>query len=67
MAKRIISACVDRIIEFDTPQEAKAYLDGMKKADKIFRIQYDEDAGGGKRRLRIQEQYNKNPLIREGE
>lgn len=61
--KKIVAACIDRILEFDTPQEAKDYLDGMRNKGSNFRLEYDVEAPGGKRRIRIKEQYNKAPMI----
>lgn len=61
--KRVIAANIDRILEFDSPEEAKTYLDGLKAAGKKFRVVWDCDVGGGKKDIRIQEQYNKNPMI----
>lgn len=61
--KRVIAANIDRILEFDSPEEAKEYLDGLKAAGKKFRIIWDCDVNGGKKQIRIQEQYNKSPMI----
>ena len=62
MARRIIAACIDREIEFDSPEEVKAYIDGLIKAKKNFRIIHDTECDG-RRRVRIKEQYNKNQLM----
>ena len=52
-----------RILEFDSPDEARKYLDGMKAAGKNFRVMWECDVAGGKRQIKIQEQYNKSPMI----
>lgn len=58
--KKLIAACIDRILEFDTQQEAQAYL--KKRHDKNFRI-VSQGQNQGKYRLRVQEQYNQSPMI----
>lgn len=63
--KRIISAAIVKIIEFDSMDEAKKYLDEMKAAEKNFRVMWECDLAGGKRQIKIQEQYNKSPMLRE--
>lgn len=61
--KKVIEACIDRILEFDKPEEAEAYLDNLRQKEVNFRLcnRWEE---GGKFRIRIQEQYNKSPLIK---
>ena len=60
--KKIIAACIDRIIEFDTQQEAATYLEGLRAKKTEFRIVNREEVNG-KYRIRIQERYNKSPMI----
>lgn len=62
--KKVIAACIDRILEFDTQQEAAKYLETLREKNSEFRILYREDADG-KCRIRLQEQYNKSPMIKE--
>lgn len=62
--KKVIAACIDRILEFDTQEEAAKYLEALRGREGKFRILYREEVGG-KYRIRIQEQYNKNPMIEE--
>lgn len=60
--KKVIAACIDRVLEFDTQQEAAKYLETLRDKKVEFRIVYRE-AVAGKYRIRIQEQYNKSPMI----
>ncbi len=62
--KKVIAACIDRIIDFDSPEEAAKYVDGLRDKKKDFRILYRE-AVDGKYRVRFQEQYNSSPMIEE--
>lgn len=60
--KKVVAACIDRILEFDTQQEAAKYIGALRDKKSDFRILRREDVGG-KYRIRIQEQYNKSPMI----
>lgn len=61
--KKIIEACIDRILEFDTQEEAAAeYLEALRNKKTAFRI-VNREAVNGKYRIRVQEQYNKSPMI----
>lgn len=60
--KKVIAACIDRVLEFDTQQEAAKYLETLRDKKTDFRILYREEVAG-KYWIRIQEQYNKSPMI----
>lgn len=60
--KKVIAACIDRVLEFDTQNEAAAYIETLREKKSEFRVLYREEVGG-KCRIRIQEQYNKSPMI----
>ena len=60
--KKVIAACIDRVFEFDTQQEAANYLEGLRSKKTEFRILHREEVGS-KYRIRIQKQYNKSPMI----
>lgn len=60
--KKVIAACIDRVLEFDTQKEAANYLEWLRDKKSEFRV-LRRDEVGGKYRIRIQEQYNKSPMI----
>lgn len=60
--KKVIAACIDRIFEFDSQEEAAAYVEKLRGLKKVFRIVWRDDVGN-KYRVRIQEQYNSSPMI----
>lgn len=60
--KKIIAAYIDRILEFDTQEEAAKYLESLRNKKTEFRI-VNREAINGKYRIRVQEQYNKSPMI----
>lgn len=63
--KKVLSAAIVKVLEFDSPEETMKYLDGMKAAGKKFRVQWECDVAGGKRQIKVQEQYNKSPMIQD--
>lgn len=60
--KKVIAACIDRLLEFDTQQEAAKYLETLRDKKSEFRVLHREEVGE-KYRIRIREQYNKSPMI----
>lgn len=60
--KKVIAACIDRVLEFDTQNEAANYIERLRSKKSEFRV-LRRDEVGEKYRIRIQEQYNKNPMI----
>lgn len=60
--KKVIEACIERILDFDTPEEAAAYIEGLRNKKTDFVIVSREEASG-KYRIRVKEQYNKSPMI----
>ena len=63
--KKVLAAAIVKVLEFDSSEEAREYLDSMKAAGKNFRVQWESDGSDGKRQIRIQEQYNKSPMIQD--
>lgn len=60
--KKVIAVCIDRILEFDTQNEAAKYLETLRDKGGKFKVLHREEIGD-KYRIRIQEQYNKSPMI----
>lgn len=63
--KKVLAAAIVKVLEFDSPEETMKYLDGMRAAGKKFRVQWECDVAGGKRQIKVQEQYNKSPMIQD--
>lgn len=47
--KKVLAAAIVKVLEFDSPEEAREYLDGMKAAGKNFRVAWECDVAGNKR------------------
>ncbi len=60
--KKVIAACIERILDFDSLEEATTYIDGLRSKNTEFVIISREEVNG-KYRIRVQEQYNKSPMI----
>lgn len=60
--KKVVAACIDRVLEFDTQNEAAKYLETLRDKKSKFRVLKREEVAG-KYQIRIQEQYNKSPMI----
>lgn len=60
--KKVVAAGIDRVLEFDTLEEADRYLDALRVKGAEYRVMWRE-AVGPKTRMRVIEQYNKSPLI----
>lgn len=60
--KKVIAACIDRVLEFNTQKEAADYIESLRARKTEFRVIHREEADG-KYRVRVQEQYNKSPMI----
>lgn len=58
----MIAACIDRVLEFDTQQEAAKYLETLRDKKSEFRVLNRKEVGR-KCQIRVQEQYNKSPMI----
>lgn len=61
--KKIIAACIERIVEFDSSKEAVKYIDDCRQKNKKFIIMSRKEVGCGIVQIRIREQYNNNPII----
>lgn len=60
--KKVIAACIDRLLEFDNQQEAANYIESLRNKKTEFRVLNREEVNG-KYQIRIQERYNKSPMI----
>lgn len=62
--KKVLSAAIVKILEFDSPEEAREYLDGMKAAGKNFRVMWECDVAGNKRQIAVQQKSHDSGLTR---
>ena len=60
--KKVLEACIDQLLEFDSPDEAAAFVDDLRQRQQRFNVSSREEVNG-KRRIRIQRAYNGNRLL----
>lgn len=60
--KKVLKACIDQLLEFDSREEAVAFVDDLRQRKQRFNVSSRKEVNG-KMRIRIQEQYNKSPMI----
>lgn len=59
--KKIVSAWIEQIIEFDSKLEYLAYLESLKRGKpQKFKVMEEKQDESGKVRIRIRKQYNNN-------
>ena len=64
--KKVISACVDQLLEFDSEQEIDRFIEGLKSKKQKYKILWKIPLGNGKVQIRIKKQYN-NHFMEGGE
>ena len=64
--KKIISACIDQVIQFDSGQEVDSFLEHLRSRKQRFSVVWENGLKGGKVQIRIRRQYA-NQFMEEGE
>ena len=60
--KKVLEACIDQVLEFDSPDEAVAFVDDLRQRQQRFNVSSRKEVNG-KMRIRIQRAYNGNRLL----
>lgn len=60
--KKVLEACIDQVLEFDSPDEAVAFVDDLRQRKQRFNVSSRKEVNG-KMRIRIQRAYNGNRLL----
>lgn len=63
--KRIVAASLDKLVDFDTEDEFKKYIEHLDSRKREYEVLFKSELGGGRLRVRIKEQYNNNELLLE--
>ena len=64
--KKVISACIDQVIQFDSEQEIDLLLEHLKSRKQRFTIVWKNNLNDGNVQIRIRRQYNQH-FMEEGE
>ena len=63
--KKVIAACIDQILEFDSRAEAFDFVQSQQNKPGEFNYSDLVEMGDGKYRIRIKKQYNSSPMLTE--
>lgn len=63
--KKVIAACIDQILEFDSREEAFDYVTSQQNKPGEFSYSVLVEMGDDKYRIRIKKQYNSSPMLTE--
>ena len=61
--KKVISACIDQIIEFDSENEVDKLIEFLNSRKQRHTIIWKNTLDNGKVQIRIKKQYNNNDLM----
>lgn len=64
--KKVIAACIDQILEFDSKQEVEKFLGDLEKKKQLYTVMWENSIKGEKVQIRIRRQYN-NHFMEEGD
>ena len=64
--KKVISACIDQILQFNSEQEIDRYIGHLKKMKQVYQVVWKNTLDNGLVQLRIKKQYNQAEFLEEG-
>lgn len=60
--KKVLSACIDQILEFDSQVECDRMIERLKQKHQMYSVVWTNQMDSGKFQIRIKKQYNNNDL-----
>lgn len=64
--KKVIAACIDQILEFDSKNEVEKFLGNLEQKKQLYTVMWENNIKDGKVQIRIRRQYN-NHFMEEGD
>ena len=64
--KKVIAACIDQILQFDSKEELERFLKGLECKKQLYTVVWENNLNDGIVQIRIRRQYN-NHFMKEGE
>lgn len=61
--KKVISACVDRILQFNSECEVDCYIEDLKRKKQTYQIVWKNTLKNGNVQIRIKTQYNQSHFM----
>jgi hypothetical protein len=64
--KKVVSACIYQVIQFDDKEEYENYILKLQKNKQKFIVESEKKLKNGKVEIKIMKQYNNNKFIERG-
>ena len=64
--KKVISACIDRILQFSSEREAECYIEDLKSKRQLYHVVWKNTLENGNIQIRIKTQYNQSDFMKGG-
>lgn len=64
--KKVVSACIYQVIQFDDKEEYENYILKLQKSKQKFIVESEKKLKNGKIEIKIMKQYNNNKFIERG-
>ena len=61
--KKVISACIDRILQFSSEREVECYIEDLKRKRQTYQLVWKNTLKNGDVQIRIKIQYNKSHFM----
>ena len=61
--KKVISACIDRILQFNSEYEVDHYLEDLKRKKQLYQVVWKNVLKNGDVQIRIKTQYNQSHFM----
>lgn len=61
--KKVISACIDRILQFNSEHEVDIYIEQLEKKKQVYRVVWKNTLKNGNVQIRIKTQYNQSHFM----
>ena len=64
--KKVVSACIDRVLQFNSEYEVDQYIEKLRKNKQIFQVVWKNALENGCVQIRVKTQYNQSDFMTEG-
>ena len=61
--KKVISACIDRILQFNSEQEVDCYIEDLKRKRQVYQVVWKNTLDNGTVQIRVKTQYNQSDFM----
>ena len=61
--KKVISACIDRILQFNSECEVDCYIEDLKRGKKVYQVVWKNTLDDNRIQIRIRTQYNQSDFM----